>query len=59
MGEQENKELEKVEQNSPVSETEVNGIKIAEDVVATIAGSSLGVSANNWQDSRFDFEYYW
>lgn len=27
-------------------------------LVATIAGSSLGVSANNWQDSRFDFEYY-
>ena len=26
-------------------------------LVATIAGSSLGVSANNWQDSRFDFNY--
>lgn len=38
MEEQENKEIEKVEQNSDAKETEVNGIKIAEDVVAKIAG---------------------
>jgi uncharacterized alkaline shock family protein YloU len=38
MEEQENKEIEKVEQNSDSKETEVNGIKIAEDVVAKIAG---------------------
>lgn len=47
MGEQENKELE----NAQVSETEVNGIKIAEDVVATIAGMATaevkGVSSMN------------
>ena len=36
--EQENKEIEKVEQNLDAKETEVNGIKIAEDVVAKIAG---------------------
>lgn len=51
MGEQENKELEKMEQNSPVNEAEVNGIKIAEDVVATIAGMATaevkGVSSMN------------
>ena len=40
MEEQENKEIEKVEQNSDAKETEVNGIKIAEDVVAKIAGSA-------------------
>ena len=38
MEEQENKEIEKVEQHSDAKETEVNGIKIAEDVVAKIAG---------------------
>lgn len=38
MEEQENKEIEKVEQNLDAKETEVNGIKIAEDVVAKIAG---------------------
>ena len=38
MGEQENKALEDVEQKEAVNEAEVNGIKIAEDVVATIAG---------------------
>lgn len=37
MSEQEKKELE-VEENGAVKETEVNGIKIAEDVVAKIAG---------------------
>lgn len=47
MGEQENKE---VEQNK-VNEADVNGIKIAEDVVATIAGMATaevkGVSSMN------------
>lgn len=38
MEEQEKKEIEKIEQNSESKETEVNGIKIAEDVVAKIAG---------------------
>lgn len=38
MSEQEKNELEKVEENVAVNETEVNGIKIAEDVVAKIAG---------------------
>ena len=47
MEEQENKELEKVAQN----EADVNGIKIAEEVVATIAGMATaevkGVSSMN------------
>lgn len=51
MSEQENKELEKVEQAGPINETEVNGINIAEDVVATIAGMATsevkGVSSMN------------
>ena len=38
MSEQEKNELEKVEENVAVNETEINGIKIAEDVVAKIAG---------------------
>lgn len=38
MGEQEKNEIEKVENLAEVNETEVNGIKIAEDVVAKIAG---------------------
>lgn len=38
MSEQEKKELEKVEEVTVSKETEVNGIKIAEDVVAKIAG---------------------
>ena len=38
MSEQEKNELEKVDENVAVNETEVNGIKIAEDVVAKIAG---------------------
>ena len=50
MGEKKNKELEVVE-NQDVKETEVNGIKIAEDVVAKIAGIATaevkGVSSMN------------
>lgn len=38
MSEQEKNEMEKVEEVMQVNETEVNGIKIAEDVVAKIAG---------------------
>lgn len=38
MSEQEKNELEKVNESTAVNETEVNGIKIAEDVVAKIAG---------------------
>lgn len=48
MGEQESKELE---QNVIANEADVNGIKIAEDVVATIAGMATaevkGVSSMN------------
>lgn len=50
MGEKKNKELEVVE-GQDVKETEVNGIKIAEDVVAKIAGIATsevkGVSSMN------------
>ena len=50
MGEKKNKDLEVVE-NQDVKETEVNGIKIAEDVVAKIAGIATsevkGVSSMN------------
>ena len=51
MSEQENKEMEKVEQGQVVNEAEVNGIKISEDVVATIAGMATsevkGVASMN------------
>ena len=51
MNEQENKVVESVEQNQVAKETEVNGIKISEDVVATIAGMATaevkGVASMN------------